>query len=143
MKRWLKYIKPYWYYFALTPLFIMVEVIGEVIMPRQLATLINSANAGTLTNAESMRVMLKMIITALCMMAGGILLGDGQRLFGDVCGEDLGSWQLSGDGHRNAATPRADIPHLGLFPSRQLSDGHQHQLFGLWPRDEHSRSHLE
>ena len=73
MKRWLKYIKPYWYYFALTPLFIMVEVIGEVIMPRQLATLINSANAGTLTNAESMRVMLKMIITALCMMAGGIL----------------------------------------------------------------------
>ena len=73
MKRWLKYVKPYWKYFALTPLFMMVEVIGEVIMPRQLAVLINSANAGTLTNAESITVMLKMIVTALCMMAGGIL----------------------------------------------------------------------
>ncbi len=73
MKRWLKYIKPYWYYFALTPVFIMIEVVGEVIMPRLLASLINSANAGTLTNGESIRVMIKMVVTAFCMMGGGIL----------------------------------------------------------------------
>ena len=73
MKRWLKYIKPYWYYFALTPVFIMIEVVGEVIMPRLLASLINSANAGTLTNGESLRVMIKMVVTAFCMMGGGIL----------------------------------------------------------------------
>ena len=33
MKRWLKYAKPYWVYFAMTPVFLMIEVIGEVIMP--------------------------------------------------------------------------------------------------------------
>ena len=73
MKRWLKYAKPYWIYFAMTPVFLMIEVIGEVIMPKQLATLINSANAGTLTNAQSIGVMIKMAVTALCMMGGGIL----------------------------------------------------------------------
>ncbi len=73
LKRWLKYVKPYWIYFALTPVFIMIEVVGEVIMPRLLASLINSANAGTLTNGESIRVMIKMAITAIFMMGGGIL----------------------------------------------------------------------
>ena len=73
LKRWLKYVKPYWIYFALTPIFIMIEVVGEVIMPRLLASLINSANAGTLTNGESIRVMIKMAITAIFMMGGGIL----------------------------------------------------------------------
>ena len=72
MKRWFKYIKPYWVYFVLCPVFILVEVAGEVIMPRLLAALINSANAGTLTNAGSVGVMLKMMLTALVMMAGGV-----------------------------------------------------------------------
>ncbi|MCR4606684.1 MAG: ABC transporter ATP-binding protein/permease [Oscillospiraceae bacterium] len=72
MKRWFKYIKPYWVYFVLCPVFILVEVAGEVIMPRLLASLINSANAGTLTNAQSVGVMLKMMLTALIMMAGGV-----------------------------------------------------------------------
>ena len=72
MKRWFKYIKPYWVYFVLCPVFILVEVAGEVIMPRLLASLINSANAGTLTNAQNVGVMLKMMLTALIMMAGGV-----------------------------------------------------------------------
>ena len=72
MKRWLKYARPYWVYFVLCPVFILVEVVGEVIMPRLLAQLINSANAGTLTNGESIGVMIKMILTALVMMAGGV-----------------------------------------------------------------------
>ena len=54
------------------PLFIIVEVIGEVIMPRLLAKVINSANAGTLTVGVSLGVMALMILTALIMMAGGV-----------------------------------------------------------------------
>ncbi len=73
LKRWFKYARPYWMYFLLCPVFILVEVVGEVIMPRLLAALINSANAGTLTNGESIGVMLKMMLTALVMMAGGVL----------------------------------------------------------------------
>ena len=73
MKRWFKYAKPYWVYFVLCPVFILVEVAGEVMMPRLLAALINSANAGTLTNAGSVGIMLKMILTALIMMVGGVL----------------------------------------------------------------------
>ena len=73
MKRWFRYAKPYWIYFVLCPVFILVEVVGEVIMPRLLAELINSANAGTLTNSDSISVMIRMILTALLMMAGGVL----------------------------------------------------------------------
>ncbi len=72
MKRWLKYIKPYTAYFILGPLCMIVEVIGEVLMPLFLAEVINSAIAGTLTIGESFGVMGKMILTALMMMAGGI-----------------------------------------------------------------------
>lgn len=73
MKRWISYAKPYMVYFIFGPVFMTVEVIGEVIMPKLLASLINSANAGTLSNGESMKTMCIMILTALLMMAGGVL----------------------------------------------------------------------
>ena len=41
MKRWYKYIKPYLRYFILGPLCMIVEVIGEVLMPKFLANIIN------------------------------------------------------------------------------------------------------
>ena len=72
MKRWSKYIKPYLHYFILGPLSMMIEVIGEVLMPLYLAEVINGAVAGTLTTDESMLVMLKMILTAVMMMVGGV-----------------------------------------------------------------------
>ncbi len=72
MSRWLKYVKPYWAYFVLGPLCMMVEVVGEVLMPLYLAEVINGAIAGTLTNAASMRVMGMMVLTALMMMLGGV-----------------------------------------------------------------------
>lgn len=34
MKRWSKYIKPYMKYFILGPLCMIVEVIGEIVMPK-------------------------------------------------------------------------------------------------------------
>ena len=72
MKKWFKYIRPYLLYFILGPIGIIMEVVGEVIMPRLLAIVINNANAGTLTTGTSMGVMGLMILTALLMMAGGI-----------------------------------------------------------------------
>lgn len=72
MKRWFKYIKPYWPYFVLGPLCMIIEVAGEVIMPKLMSVVINMANEGTLSNASSMGIMVAMIATAVVMMAGGV-----------------------------------------------------------------------
>ncbi len=72
MKKWLKYIKPYTKYFVLGPLCMIVEVVGEVLMPTYLAKVINAATKGDLTVLMSFGVMGMMIITALLMMLGGI-----------------------------------------------------------------------
>ena len=72
MKRWFKYIKPYLAYFILGPLCMIIEVIGEVLMPLFLANVINEAVEGTLTTGDSLRVMGMMVLTALMMMLGGV-----------------------------------------------------------------------
>ena len=72
MKRWFKYVKPYLHFFILGPLCMIVEVIGEVLMPLYLADVINGAIEGTLTTEGSLIVMAKMIGTALLMMLGGV-----------------------------------------------------------------------
>ena len=53
MRRWMKYIKPYKTWFILGPLCMLVEVVGEVLMPMMLAGVINAGNAGTLTETET------------------------------------------------------------------------------------------
>ncbi|MBR6410276.1 MAG: ABC transporter ATP-binding protein [Clostridia bacterium] len=72
MKRWWKYIRPYLPYFIIGPICMIVEVIGEVVMPKLLAVVINSANEGTLTTATSLWTMVAMIGIAILMMAGGV-----------------------------------------------------------------------
>ena len=72
MKTWGKYISPYKLYFILGPLCMIVEVLGEVLMPLYLAEVIDGAMKGTLTGGGSMLVMVKMILTALMMMLGGM-----------------------------------------------------------------------
>ena len=72
MKRWMKYISPYKAWFILGPLCMIVEVIGEVLMPMLLAGVINAGNAGTLTTGSSIGTSALMIVIALAMMAGGI-----------------------------------------------------------------------
>ena len=37
MKRYLKYVKPYWYAFILGPILMITEVAGEVILPAYMA----------------------------------------------------------------------------------------------------------
>lgn len=71
MKRWIKYVKPHILYFILGPLCMIVEVIGEVLMPKFFGTVINSVNdgmsAGTIAGICGL-----MILTAFLMMAGGV-----------------------------------------------------------------------
>ena len=72
MKRWMKYVKPYMLYFILGPLCMIIEVVGEVLMPMYLAEVITGALENTLTTEGSLLIMLKMIGTAIMMMAGGV-----------------------------------------------------------------------
>ena len=70
LKKWLKYVAPYKKYFILGPLCMIVEVIGEVLMPKFLSMIIN--NAAYKTPIYSVGVSALMILTAILMMAGGV-----------------------------------------------------------------------
>ncbi len=70
MKRWFKYVKPYMTYFIIGPLCMIVEVIGEVLMPKFLSMVIN--NAADSTPVFSVGVAGLMILTAVLMMLGGV-----------------------------------------------------------------------
>ena len=72
MKLWYKYIKPYLPYFIIGPVCMIVEVIGEVLMPKFLAIVINGATDGSLTVGGSIGTAGLMILTAVLMMVGGV-----------------------------------------------------------------------
>lgn len=71
MKRYWKYVKPYLSAFILGPLFMIVEVIGEVILPKLMANIIN---VGAANHDVPYIVGMggAMVATAFLMMAGGI-----------------------------------------------------------------------
>ncbi len=68
----MKYVRPYKKWFIVGPLCMIVEVIGEVLMPKLLANVINAGNEGTLTVGTSIWTCVLMIVIALVMMAGGV-----------------------------------------------------------------------
>lgn len=70
MKRWYPYIKPYLRYFIIGPVCMIVEVIGEMLMPRCLSLVIN--NAAENGWGYSTGIALLMVLIALLMMAGGV-----------------------------------------------------------------------
>lgn len=72
MNRWMKYIRPYLPFFIIGPLCMIIEVVGEVVMPKLLAVVINQANRGELSVGSSLGVMGLMILTAVVMMIGGV-----------------------------------------------------------------------
>lgn len=72
MKRWFKYIRPHIVSFIVGPLCMIVEVVGEILMPWLLRGVLNAGSAGTLTVGGCIGYMAAMILTALCMMAGGV-----------------------------------------------------------------------
>ena len=71
MKRWLKYVKLYKWYFILGPLCMIVEVVGEVVMPKFLASIINTGIANK-SVGYIILLCVFMVVTALLMMAGGV-----------------------------------------------------------------------
>ena len=71
MKKWWKYIRPYWMYFLLGPICMIVEVIGEVLMPKFLSLIVDEPHTAENVGAI-IGIALLMVLTALLMMAGGI-----------------------------------------------------------------------
>ena len=67
---WAKYAKPYLPYFIIGPLCMIIEVIGEVLMPFCLSKVINGAAEHGWGYAISNAGL--MVIIALLMMAGGV-----------------------------------------------------------------------
>ncbi|MCI8332236.1 MAG: ABC transporter ATP-binding protein [Clostridiales bacterium] len=86
MKRWYKYIRPYLAYFIIGPVCMIVEVLGEIVMPKLLACIIDYGAQGgakppfiewfyQLFGADApfiLAIMAGMILTAVLMMLGGI-----------------------------------------------------------------------
>lgn len=71
MKRYWKYVRPYLPAFIIGPLLMIVEVIGEVALPKFMANIIN-VGAAEHNVPYIVGMGITMIITALLMMAGGI-----------------------------------------------------------------------
>ncbi len=68
---WFKYVKPYISWFIIGPLCMIVEVVGEILMPKFMASIIDNGIANA-SAGYVVLVCLFMILTALLMMAGGV-----------------------------------------------------------------------
>mgnify|MGYP003290289184 CR=1 FL=1 len=71
MKRWSKYVKPYTAYFILGPLCMIVEIVGEILMPALLAKIIDVGIANGDWGYVALMSAL-MVVFAVVMMLGGI-----------------------------------------------------------------------
>ncbi len=71
MKQYLKYVKPYLVSFIVGPCLMIVEVLGEVLMPYFMSRIINDGVAGR-NIPYIIGIGVTMILTAFLMMAGGI-----------------------------------------------------------------------
>ena len=71
MKRWLKYAAPYKLFFILGPLCMIIEVIGEILLPKLYANIVNIG----IENGDVRYIVLTcllMVLTAVLMMFGGV-----------------------------------------------------------------------
>jgi len=71
MKQYMKYVKPYAAFFLLAPVFMLVEVVGEVVMPKLLANIID-VGIPTGDTGYIIGMGLGMAGMAIIMMLGGI-----------------------------------------------------------------------
>ena len=71
MKRYGKYIRPYWKSFVFGPLLMVTEVVGEVLLPSFMADIIN-IGAASHNVPYIIGMGIAMIASAFLMMAGGI-----------------------------------------------------------------------
>ncbi len=91
MKIWSKYIKPYKLYFILGPLCMIVEVLGEVVMPKLYSLIVKRAETNLTADTGSVWFVIGMaalmIAVAVLMMLGGI----GGAYFGARASVNFGS----------------------------------------------------
>lgn len=78
MKRYKKYVTPYLSAFILGPIFMIVEVLGEVIMPKLMSMIINygcgqDPQVAAKGPSYIIGIGVAMIVTALLMMLGGVM----------------------------------------------------------------------
>ena len=71
MKRWLSYARPYKKYFILGPMCMIIEVIGEILLPKLYASIINTGVAGA-DIGHIVLICALMVVCALIMMLGGV-----------------------------------------------------------------------
>jgi len=71
LKRWMQYVKPYAKYFILGPICMIIEVLGEVLLPKLYASIINNGVAGAVLG-HVIRICLLMILCSVIMMLGGV-----------------------------------------------------------------------
>ena len=71
MKRWLGYARPYKKYFILGPMCMIIEVIGEILLPKLYASIINTGVAGA-DIGHIVLICALMVVCALIMMLGGV-----------------------------------------------------------------------
>lgn len=113
MKYWWKYIKPYLPYFIIGPICMIVEVIGEVLLPKLLSTVINRGTDGTLTVSLSVGILFAMIGVAVLMMAGGV----GGAYFGAKASVNFAT-DLRADAYR--AVERYSFANIDKFSTGSL-----------------------
>lgn len=113
MKYWWKYIKPYLPYFIIGPICMIVEVIGEVVLPKLLSAVINRGTDGTLTVSLSVGILFAMIGVAVLMMAGGV----GGAYFGAKASVNFAT-DLRADAYR--AVERYSFANIDKFSTGSL-----------------------
>jgi ATP-binding cassette subfamily B multidrug efflux pump len=72
MNRYWKYVRPYRSAFIIGPVMMILEVIGEVMMPLLLSKIIDYGVSGGRGISYIITIGIMMVIMALCMMAGGV-----------------------------------------------------------------------
>ncbi len=113
MKYWWKYIKPYLPYFIIGPICMIVEVVGEVVLPKLLSTVINRGTDGTLTVSISVGILFAMIGVAVLMMVGGV----GGAYFGAKASVNFAT-DLRADAYR--AVERYSFANIDKFSTGSL-----------------------
>lgn len=126
MKRWSKYIKPYIRYFIAGPVCMIVEVLGEILMPSFLQRIVDDgalrADTGYIVGMSAM-----MVLTAVMMMLGGV----GGAYFGSKASVNFAS-DLRRDVYDKVQTfsfANLDRFHTGSLVTRLTNDVTQLQNF--------------
>ncbi|MBE6693220.1 MAG: ABC transporter ATP-binding protein [Ruminococcaceae bacterium] len=140
--RWSKYIKPYIPYFIIGPLCMIVEVIGEVLMPKFLSMIINYGVSGQEIDSPIVAWLFNlfgehspfiiaiaagMIVTAVLMMLGGL----GGAYFGAKAAVNFAT-DLRGDIYRKVqkfSFANIDKFNTGSIVTRMTNDVTQLQNF--------------